>query len=93
MNQPSNLKFAGRFKAGDIIRSYDFQPMAGRGDSYLEGTVVDADFMHPQGFACYKVSLSGRVFGGKRESVEANEIGYFPHQTSVFEYDHRIIKV
>lgn len=85
------LRHAGRFTVGQQIRGYDFPPMLGRGDSYLEGTVLEANYMHPHGFACYRIKIENRVFGGKAETVEAGEEGYVPHEVALMEYEHRII--
>ena len=39
---------------GDVIRAYDFKPMLGRDDCYIEGRVVDAHSTE-LGFQAYKV--------------------------------------
>jgi hypothetical protein len=85
-------KFTNRFNNGDTIRGYDFQPMRGRGDSYIEGVVIDANDTS-RGYLAYRIKVENRVFGGKQEAVEADEIGWIPHEVSFMEYDHRIIKV
>ena len=37
------LKFEGIANVGDIIRAYDFKPMAGRDDAFIEGVVEKAN--------------------------------------------------
>jgi hypothetical protein len=88
------LKFTGKFKNGDVIRGYDFQPMAGRGDCYIQGTVVDANDQS-EGFLAYRINVEKRVFDDKVEFIDPKEEAQalIPHGVSIFEYDHRIIKV
>lgn len=91
-NTPRNLKFTGKFQKGDTIRGYDFMPMRGRGDSYMEGEVLDANYWHDH-YLTYKIKITHRVFGGVPEAVEDGDIGFIPHEVGFMEYDHRIIKV
>ena len=37
------LKFERVATVGDIIRAYDFKPMAGRDDAFIEGIVENAN--------------------------------------------------
>jgi hypothetical protein len=85
-------KFTNRFNNGDYIRGYDFQPMRGRGDSFIEGTVIDANNTE-RGYLAFKIKVENRVFGGKQEAPEADEIGWIPHEVHFLEYDHRVIGV
>ena len=56
---------------GDTIRSYDFKPMLGRSDCFVEGKVLDcADTT--KGYQAYKIRITRDVFDGK----EFNEMGY-----------------
>ena len=72
---------------GDIVRSYDFKPMADRGDSYIEGIVIKKTD------STYSIAVQKRVFAGEVESVEVGEyvITYF--EQTFMEYEGRITKL
>lgn len=87
------LKFEKIAKVGDVIRSYDFKPMAGREDCYVEGEVIDSKNME-HGFEAFKILVSKEVFSGK--TVTDHLIGkyvYVPHEVSFMEYDARIMNL
>ena len=42
---------------GDVIRAYDFKPMTGREDCFIEGEVVDVN-NNELGFQAYKVRVT-----------------------------------
>lgn len=81
------LRHAGRFNVGQIIRGYDFP---GRTDCYIEGMVLEADYRHPLGFACYRIRITERLMGGLRIREEIGGEGYIPHEVSIFERDDRV---
>ena len=51
------LKFEGIAKVGDIIRAYDFKPMAGRDDAFVEG-IVEKTNCNESGFSSYKITVT-----------------------------------
>lgn len=78
---------------GDVIRAYDFKPMVGREDCFLEGEVVEANNTE-NGYAAFKIRVTKEVFGG--EKVTDHFVGQFvfvPHEVSFMEYDGRIINL
>ena len=84
------LKFEGKFKVGDVIRAYDFKPMKGRSEVYIQGKIIKAGSMI-QGAKVYEIKIandSGETSGGR-----VGDIGYVPMQVSMMEYDDRIVKV
>ena len=90
------LKFQNIATVGDIIRAYDFKPMAGRNDCFVEGVVLAID--NSQGYKAFKIRVSKDVFDNK----EFTESGYgsrvtkevfVPMQVSFMEYDARIINL
>ena len=83
------LKFEGKFKIGDKIKSYDFPPMPDRESSWLEGTIID-DFNTEHGFNSFKVVITKRIFSGTTDSEEIGDFAWVPHQVSFLEYDERI---
>ncbi len=87
------LKFKNAALPGDVIRSYDFKPMAGREDCYVEGKVIEASNME-HGFEAFKIEVSKEIFSGK--NVTDHLVGkfvYVPLEVSFMEYDARIINL
>ena len=90
------LKFQNIAKVGQTIRAYDFKPMKGRSDCFVEGTVLAID--NSQGYKAFKIRVTKDVFDGK----EFTQSGYggrvtkevfVPMQVSFMEYDARIINL
>ena len=74
-------------EVGEVIRSYDFEPMTDRPSSYIEGIVIKkADFM-------YHIAVQNRVFAGKKERVQVGETVQTPMRLVMMEYPDRIQKV
>ena len=90
------LKFENVAKVGDIIRAYDFKPMAGRDDAFIEGIVENAR-CYESGFSSYKVTVTVDKF--KKYENKANprnrvgQIVFVPHQTSFMEFDFRVVNL
>lgn len=90
------LKFQNIAQVGDTIRAYDFRPMAGRGDAYVEGAVTA--ITNEPGYMSFKITVTADKFLGDVETVahEDNRIGqdvFVPMETSFQEYDSRIINL
>jgi hypothetical protein len=83
---------------GDIIRAYDFKPMVGRDDCFIEGRVVDAH-NNENGYQAYKIVVTKDHFGNDRVSTKAgpdNRVGiemFVPWRTSFMEFQGRIINL
>jgi len=83
---------------GDVIRSYDFKPMVGRDDCYIEGRVVDAH-SNEMGFQAYKVVVTKDHFGNDSVSTEAgpnSRVGhemFVPWTVSFMEFQGRVINL
>lgn len=83
---------------GDVIRAYDFKPMAGRDDCFIEGTVVDAH-SNEQGYQAYKILVTKDHFGNDRVSTKSgpdNRVGiemFVPWRTSFMEFQGRIMNL
>ena len=81
---------------GDFIRSYDFKPMKGRNDCFVEGTVLDINT--DAGFLAYKIEVEVDGWDGKRivTKKKTNRIGevvFVPHEVSFMEYPGRVINL
>ena len=90
------LKFENVAKVGDVIRAYDFKPMFGRSDCYVEGIVENANCTEP-GYKCYKITCTTDFFDGKyRKGVRSSRVAkvvFVPMEVSFMEYDARIINL
>jgi hypothetical protein len=87
------LKNARLASVGDVIRSYDFKPMVGREDCFVEGEVLETNNKE-HGFSAFKILVSKEVFSG--EKVTDHLVGkfvYVPHEVSFMEYDGRILNL
>ena len=72
---------------GDIVRSYDFKPMADRGDSYIEGIVIEKTN------STYSIAVQKRVFAGEVEPVDVGEYVVTHFKQTFMEYEGRITKL
>jgi hypothetical protein len=79
----------------DIIRAYDFKPMVGREDCYLEGEVLDRND-NTMGFQAYKVRVTRDVWAGEEQGDQGRRVGqimYVPWRVSFMEYQGRVINL
>jgi hypothetical protein len=86
-------KFANIATVGQTIRAYDFKPMVGRGDCFVEGVIVEARNTE-HGYDAFKIQVTKEVFSG--ETVKDHFVGqfvYVPHEVSFMEYDARIMNL
>ena len=56
------LKNAKIASVGDVIRGYDFKPMVGRNDCFVEGDVES--ITNEMGYMAYKITCTKDVFDG-----------------------------
>jgi len=78
----TNLKFGG-FKVGQTIKAFDFMPMDGRPDRFVQGKIVSIP--EDRGYACYEVK-SDAFLGDYDEGVSV----FVPMELDFMEYDQRI---
>ena len=82
----------------DTIRAYDFKPMLGRDDCYIEGRVIDRSNTE-MGFQAYKVVVTKDHFGNDRVSTEAgpdSRVGhemFVPWKVSFSEFQGRVMNL
>ena len=86
----------GKAKVGDVIRAFDFKPMAGRDDAFVEGVVENANCYEP-GYHCFKITVTADKFE-KYETTphKENRVGrivFVPHQVSFMEYPSRVLNL
>jgi hypothetical protein len=89
------LKFEKIASVGDIIRAYDFKPMVGRSDCFVEGKVISIN--EDRGYKAFKIECMSDFFDGKfRKGVRSSRVGktvYVPMEVSFMEYDARILNL
>jgi hypothetical protein len=91
------MKHSNKAVIGDTIRAYDFMPMTGRGDAYVEG-IVENDRCSEPGYLAYKIKVTADKFLGDVETTKSrdNRIGqivFVPHEISFMEFDFRVINM
>lgn len=89
------MKFEKIAKVGQTIRGYDFKPMAGRNDCYVEGVVEG--ITNEMGYRAFKVTCTKDVFDGKEnpkgKGSRVGKIVFVPMEVSFMEFDARIINL
>jgi hypothetical protein len=75
----------------DVIRSYDFKPMVGREDCFVEGEVVE--LTDEQGYHAYKIVVTKDSWSDAECKGRVGKIVYVPISVSFSEYAGRIINL
>lgn len=90
------LKFEGKFCKGDYIRAFDFKPMRGQLDIYVEGPIIDihdADPDLPGGdYSYFEIMVDIRAIEGKLIAGKLGERAKVP-MGCLKDYDYRIVKL
>ena len=84
-------------QVGDTIRSYDFKPMVGRNDCYVEGKVLEVKDTS-NGYDAYRIEVTTDVWDGEDlnfigEGSRVGKITYVPWAVSFMEYPGRVINL
>lgn len=92
------MKFANIAEIDDVIRGYDFKPMVGRGDCFVEGKVITKGYNPEIGYSAYCIKVTKDVFGGEEQSKNSRgsrvgKLVYIPFEVDFMEYDARIINL
>lgn len=80
---------------GDVIRGYDFKPMYGREDSFVEGEVLDSGDT-TQGYQAYRIRVLKDVFGGEVLTGKHSRVGkivFVPWKTSFMDFQGRVMNL
>lgn len=91
----TNITHEFKANVGDKIRSYDFKPMADRGDCWVEGIVIEKG-MTANGWPGYTINVTKRMWSGEIEEFERDGVipTMTPFQIYGFgEFENRITKV
>ena len=84
------LKYANVAKVGDYIRAYDFKPLKGRDDCFVEGRVVRVD---NKGFDCYIIEVTKDSWAEGDDRGRVGQEVLVPFQVSFMEYDGRVMNL
>lgn len=82
-------------QTGDVIRGYDFKPMVGRGDCFVEGKVEDVND-NTNGYQAYKITVTRDFWDGSDAPRKGSRVGktvFVPWKVSFMEYDGRVINL
>jgi len=77
---------------GDVIRAYDFKPMVGRDDCFVEGEVLDTNNTE-QGYQAYKIRVTRDSWEPEGEQGRKGIEIFVPWRVSFNEYQGRIINL
>ena len=80
-----------KFEIRDIIRSYDFKPMVGRVDCFVEGEILDIN--SDQGYEAYEIMVTKDSWADEEDSGRVGEIVYCPVAVFFNDYPGRIINL
>jgi hypothetical protein len=77
---------------GDIIRSYDFKPMAGREDTFVEGQVLDSHNTD-NGYQAYKIVVTKDSWSDEQDKGRLGHVVFVPWRVSFNEFQGRIMNL
>jgi hypothetical protein len=96
MKKGEQMKFSNIAKVGQTIRAYDFKPMVGREDCFVEG-VVEVVSDNTMGYRAFKITATKDVWSGesqpKGKNSRVGKIVFVPHEVDFMEYDARIMNL
>lgn len=78
-------------KTGDVIRSYDFKPMVGREDYFVEG-IVERETTE-QGYDAYKITVTKDSWSDATDKGRLGKIVFVPKRVSFSEFAGRVINL
>ena len=77
---------------GDTIRAYDFKPMVGREDCFVEGVVLDSGD-RSQGYQAYKIRVTRDSWSDATDKGRVGIEMFVPWRVSFNEYQGRVINL
>jgi len=77
---------------GDTIRAYDFKPMVGREDCFIEGTVIDAHSTE-QGYQAYKIRVTRDSWSDAEDAGRVGIEMFVPWRVSFSEFQGRVMNL
>jgi hypothetical protein len=87
-----------KVSVGQVIRGYDFKPMVGREDCYVEGEVLELNAIDKCGYNAYRIRVTKDVFDGKefKEVCNGCRVGktvFVPWRVSFMEFQGRVMNL
>ena len=77
---------------GDVIRAYDFKPMTGREDCFIEGEVIDAHSTE-QGYQAYKIVVTKDSWSDSEDKGRLGHVVFVPWTVSFNEFQGRVMNL
>ena len=77
---------------GDIIRAYDFKPMTGREDCFIEGQVLDAHNTD-NGYQAYKILVTKDSWSDAEDKGRLGHVMFVPWKVSFSEFQGRVMNL
>jgi len=77
---------------GDVIRAYDFKPMVGREDCFIEGKVIDAH-SNEQGYQAYKIRVTRDSWSDAEDKGRVGIEMFVPWRVSFSEFQGRVMNL
>jgi hypothetical protein len=77
---------------GDTIRAYDFKPMLGREDCFIEGEVLDC-LDTSQGYQAYRIRVTRDSWSDSEDKGRVGIEMFVPWRVSFNEYQGRVINL
>jgi hypothetical protein len=78
---------------GDVIRAYDFKPMQGREDCFIEGEVIDAHSIE-QGYQAYRIRVTRDSWiEGEDDKGRIGIEMYVPWRVSFNDFQGRVMNL
>jgi hypothetical protein len=79
-------------QTGDVIRSYDFKPMLGRDDCFVEGMVIEATA--EQGYDAYKIRVTKDSWvEGDADTGRFGKVIFVPVAVAYNDYPGRVMNL
>jgi hypothetical protein len=77
---------------GDTIRAYDFKPMTGREDCFIEGEVLDC-LDTTQGYQAYKIRVTRDSWSDAEDKGRVGIEMFVPWRVSFSEFQGRVMNL
>jgi len=78
--------------AGDVIRAYDFKPMVGRDDCFIEGEVIDAH-SNEQGYQAYRIRVTRDSWSDSEDKGRVGIEMFVPWRVSFNDFQGRVMNL
>jgi hypothetical protein len=77
---------------GDVIRAYDFKPMVGRDDCFIEGEVIDAH-SNEQGYQAYRIRVTRDSWSDSEDKGRVGIEMFVPWRVSFNDFQGRVMNL